>query len=70
MTDKKYDYTGKGASLPGIPARDLTDEDWEELSAEDKKLVRANAAFGDKGETKHLAIYAEIAPEKPAKKGS
>lgn len=73
MAKKIYDYTGKGAFLPGIPARDLTDDDWDELDGDQRKLVRDNAKHGDKEATKHAAIFTAVeepkkepAPDKPA----
>jgi hypothetical protein len=55
----KYKYISDGAYLPGIPARDLEEADWEELTAEQKKAVRDNAKL-------ESAIYEEA---KAGKKG-
>jgi len=70
MAKKKvYEYTGKGAYLAGIPARDLDEDDWDALDAEQRKLVRDNAKFADSEDTQHAAIYvAQDEPEKPATK--
>lgn len=38
-------YTGKGAFLPGIPARDLTDDEWNALSADDKKAAERSGLY-------------------------
>lgn len=32
-------YTGSGASYPGIPARDMTQEEYRALTAEQEKIV-------------------------------
>lgn len=32
-------YVGNGASLPGVPARDLTDEEVEALGGEEKLIA-------------------------------
>lgn len=42
----RFKYIGDGGYLPGIPARDLTDEDLEAMTAEEKKAVRDNAKHG------------------------
>ena len=34
-------YTGKGAHLVGVPARDLTDEDVKELSLNEAELIKS-----------------------------
>lgn len=59
----KVKYLG-GGNLPGIPARDLTDEDWGGLDADQKKLVEANVKLAEDDETKHAAVFA--APAAPA----
>jgi hypothetical protein len=40
----KFKYIGDGY-LPGIPARDLTDEDIEALTPEQRKDVKAAAIY-------------------------
>lgn len=64
MAKKLYSYNG-GGNLPGIPARDLTEDDWAELDADQKKLVRDNAKHADKDETKHAAIFTAVEEKKP-----
>lgn len=41
----KFRYIGGGDFLPGIPARDLTDEDLAELTAEQRADVEAAAIY-------------------------
>lgn len=39
-------YVGKnGEYFAGIPMRDLTEEDWSALDAEQRKLVRSSALY-------------------------
>jgi hypothetical protein len=42
----RFKYIGDGGYLPGIPARDLTDEDLDAMTADEKKAVRDNAKHG------------------------
>jgi hypothetical protein len=55
----KYKYIGDGSYLPGIPARDLDDDDWEQLTADQKKAVRDNAKHGE-----GVAIFEEATKKK------
>lgn len=63
-------YTGKhGEYLTGIPARNLTDEDWSELSKEQRKAAIDSGLYvkpeaEDKPEPKK-AVTKEETPEKP-----
>lgn len=61
----KYKYLG-GGNLPGIPARDLTEEDVAALDKDQRALLAANVKHGAHEETKHAAVYAEVEPDKPA----
>lgn len=48
MPEIVYRYTGKDpmqAHHSGIPARDLTDEDWAGLDADQKKTVRGSSLY-------------------------
>lgn len=45
-------YIGDGAYLPGVPARDLTDLEWGELSADERKLALK------------LKIYEPVTPDR------
>jgi hypothetical protein len=51
----RYRYIGDGAYLPGIPARDLTDEDLAELTEEQRAAVAASAIYEDAGGKKPKA---------------
>lgn len=64
----KFRYVGDGAFLPGVPARDLTEDDWGEMDAAQRKLVTENVKHAGKAETKHAAIYDEgkSEPDAPA----
>lgn len=46
----KFKYTGgsngPGANVPGLPARDLTDEDIEAMSDEQRALLEEHMALG------------------------
>lgn len=45
-------YTGGGAMyVPGVPMRDLTAEEFDELSAEARALVRASGAYAFEEQT-------------------
>lgn len=65
MATMKYRYTGhidpndenRRAFLPGIPARDLTDDDLAQLTDEQRASVAENAAGGG-------AIYEEVKAKK------
>lgn len=54
----RYRYTGDGAFLPGIPARDLTDEDVQALTPEQRAEVEASA------------IYEAVAPTATARRSA
>lgn len=54
----KAKYTGNGQFHQGIPARDLTDEDWAQLTPEQQATVEKSQ------------IYEMTAVKKPAKKES
>lgn len=41
----RFKYIGEGAWIPGVPARDLTDEDMAELGEATAAQVAANAAL-------------------------
>ena len=41
----KYKYVGTGEFYAGIPAQDLSDEAFEKLSAEQKKLVQNSKLY-------------------------
>lgn len=41
-------FVGGGRFLPGIPARDLADDEYQALSAEDKRRVDSSGLYGDK----------------------
>lgn len=46
MVATKARYTGKdGAHHSGIPARDLTDDDWAALDAEQQAIVATSPAY-------------------------
>lgn len=49
-----HKYTGNGAFLQGVPARDLTKQEWDALSADQR------------GAALSLGLYA--APERPKRK--
>lgn len=52
-----YKYTSKqGEYLTGIPARNLTDEDWAELSKEQRKAALDSGLY--------VKVETEAAPEK------
>jgi len=59
----KFRYTGDGAFLPGIPARDLDDEDVKALSPDQRAEVEANAALAEG------AIYQKADAKKAASEG-
>jgi hypothetical protein len=46
-----YRYTGGGDNLPGIPARDLTDEDVARLSDADKKSLIPSGIYVKEGKS-------------------
>ena len=51
-----YKYIGDGKIfLPGVPARDLTDEEWERLTPEQKAAAR------------NSRVYRHQKPQKPKK---
>ncbi len=41
----KHKYIGKGGFLHGIPRRDLSDQDWARLTAEQKEAVKASPLY-------------------------
>lgn len=45
----KFTYIGQGDFYNGIPARDLTDEDWELLTDEQKELVASSSLYKPAG---------------------
>lgn len=47
----RFKYVGDGSYLPGIPARDLTDEDLKELTPEQQANVAAAAIYEAAGKT-------------------
>lgn len=69
MTTK---YVGKqGEYLPGIPARNLTDEEWDELSKEERKAAVASGLYvkpdtdNKPVEHKHVVAKEEPTDKKP-----
>ena len=67
--DIKYRYAGSGF-LPGIPARDLTDDDLATLTSDQREDVKTNAeryASDDETETGVFEAVTKAA-EKPADK--
>jgi hypothetical protein len=40
MVYNMYKYIGEGAYWPGVPMRDLTDEEWEALSGDAKRHAK------------------------------
>lgn len=46
-----YRYRGNGDSLPGVPARDLTKDEFDALSDEQKELVRASGVYAEEGDS-------------------
>ena len=65
-------YTGKhGEYLTGIPARNLTDEDWSELTKEQRKVAIDSGLYvkpepEDKPEHKKAVTKEETPAEKTA----
>lgn len=41
----KYIYVGEGAFLQGVPARDLTNDDWARLTDVQKQTVKDGALY-------------------------
>jgi hypothetical protein len=69
MPDARYLYVGDGTeSHFGIPGRDLTDEDWEALDAEQRALVRASRLYQSPPKAKQDAPVPADAPAKDAPK--
>lgn len=40
MRSHRYEYVGEGAYVPGVPARDLTEEEWKALSADQRRAAK------------------------------
>lgn len=41
----RFRYVGEGGFLGGVPARDLTEEDWAALDAEQREAVEASDLY-------------------------
>ena len=52
-----YRYTGEGRSVPGIPARDLTDDEAEEIGI--FKLLRSGLYVREGGRKRHFLVTHE-----------
>jgi hypothetical protein len=77
MADSTIKYIGtEGAHYSGIPARDLSQADYDALDTDQRAIVRASTAYdyagfkaaGDKAKAKDAAP-SEAAPAKDASKG-
>lgn len=45
----KFKYIGREAFLNGIPARDLTEEDWAGLDRDQQMMVKASSLYKEVG---------------------
>jgi hypothetical protein len=62
----KATYTGAGNYLNGVPARDLTDEDWDALTPEQKAEVKASGLYELEGLEEEEEEAAEGGSEIPS----
>lgn len=64
----KYKWAGREGQgfIPGVPARDLTAEDWKDLSATQKRDVKGSALYREVAAEADAPRKAEPKPEPKA----
>lgn len=66
MIETKATYIGNGEFHNGIPARDLTAEDWKALTDEQRDTVRQSPCYRLAAEQAPKRAEAKAAPSLPA----
>lgn len=59
----KATYVGNGLYISGVPARDLTDEDWAALSEEQWAQITGSGLYDLADAVDVLNIVSELTPE-------